>query len=296
MSKTSEYISKWANRLLSLLFYLCITTILLVILQVFCVSSFKIPTDSMEPELLSGDNILVEKLSKGARLFNVLAALRGEDIVIHRMPGIGTLKRNDVLVFNFPYQPYRWDSIAFDVMRYYVKRCIALPGDTLEIRNSRYRVKGTEEELGNVSAQRQLAATVDTLLYNVVLNTFPWNEHLGWTIREFGPLPVPAKGQVVKMDSTAWLLYRQLISWEQKRKLVLDANGNVLLNDSLIHDYRFQENYYFMAGDKMLNSQDSRYWGLLPEFFIVGKVWRIWKSVDRNTDKIRWERIWKKVE
>lgn len=296
MSKTSEYILKWTNRLLNLLFYLCIITTLLVILQVFCFSSFKIPTDSMEPELFSGDYILVNKLPKGARLFNVLAALRGEDITIYRTPGIGTLKRNDVLVFNFPYSAERWDSIAFDVMRYYVKRCIALPGDTLEIRNSRYRVNASEEELGNVSAQHQLAITPDTLLYNVVLNTFPWNERLGWTIREFGPLPVPAKGQVVKMDSTAWLLYQQLIGWEQKSKLTLDADRNVLLGDSLIHDYRFQENYYFMAGDKMLNSQDSRYWGLLPESFIVGRVWRIWKSVDRNTEKIRWKRIWKKVE
>lgn len=295
MSKTTEYISKWTNRLLCLLFYLCITAVLLVTLQVFCVTSFKIPTDSMEPELLSGDNILVNKLTKGARLFNVLASLRGEDIAIYRMLGMGELKRNDVLVFNFPYQPQRWDSIAFDVMKYYVKRCIAIPGDTLEIRNSRYRIKGSEEELGNVMAQNLLASTPDTLLHNVEMNAFPWNERLGWTIREFGPLPVPAKGQVVKMDSTTWLFYRQLISWEQKSKLTMDANGSVLLGDSVIQDYRFQENYYFMAGDKMLNSQDSRYWGLLPESFIVGKVWRIWKSVDPVTGKMRWNRFLKKV-
>lgn len=295
MSKTTEYISKWTNRLLGLLFYLCITAVLLVTLQVFCVTSFKIPTDSMEPELLPGDNILVNKLTKGARLFNVLASLRGEDIAIYRMLGMGELKRNDVLVFNFPYQPQRWDSIAFDVMKYYVKRCIAIPGDTLEIRNSRYRIKGREEELGNVMAQNLLASTPDTLLHNVEMNAFPWNERLGWTIREFGPLPVPAKGQVVKMDSTTWLFYRQLISWEQKSKLTMDANGSVLLGDSVIQDYRFQENYYFMAGDKMLNSQDSRYWGLLPESFIVGKVWRIWKSVDPVTGKMRWNRFLKKV-
>lgn len=296
MNKVSEYISKWANRLLSLFFYLCLTIVFLVMLQVFCVSSFKIPTDSMEPKLLPGDQILVNKLSKGARLFNVLAALRGEDIPIYRMSGVGALKRNDVLVFNFPYGAERWDSIAFDVMRYYVKRCVALPGDTLEIRDSHYQIKGSAEELGNVSAQHQLAVTPDTLLHNVVMNTFPWNEGLGWSIREFGPLPIPAQGQEVKMDSTTWLLYRQLIGWEQKRKLTLDAGGNVLLGDSLIYDYCFRENYYFMAGDKMLNSQDSRYWGLLPESFIVGKVWRIWKSVDRSTGKTRWERIWKKVE
>lgn len=292
----SEYLSKWTNRLLGLLFYLCITAIFLMMLQVFCVSSFKIPTDSMEPELLPGDNILVNKLSKGARLFNVLAALRGEDIAIYRMPGIRTLKRNDILVFNFPYQRQRWDSIAFDVMKYYVKRCIALPGDTLEIWNSHYRVnRKNEEQLGNVAAQHKLAITSDMLLRNVVMNTFPWNGHLGWTIREFGPLPIPSKGQVVKMDSITFLLYRQLISWEQKSKLTLDADRNVLLGDSLIHTYRFRENYYFMAGDKMLNSQDSRYWGLLPESFIVGKVWRIWKSVNPVTKEIRWNRFLKKV-
>ena len=295
MSKISEYISKWTNRLLSLLFYLCITTVFLMILQVFCVSSFKIPTDSMEPELLPGDNILVNKLPQGARLFNVLAALRGEDIAIYRMPGVGLLNRNDVLVFNFPYQRHRWDSIAFDVMKYYVKRCIALPGDTLEIRNSHYWVNRSEKQLGNVAAQYKLSVTPDTLLRNVVMNTFPWNKHLGWTIREFGPLPVPAKGQVMKMDSITFLLYRQLISWEQKNKLTLDADRNVLLGDSLIHTYCFRENYYFMAGDKMLNSQDSRYWGLLPESFIVGKVWRIWKSVNPVTKEIRWNRFLKKV-
>lgn len=293
--KVKHILCKWLDRGINIFLWGCGGVLLWLFIQVFCLTSFKIPTDSMEPELLPGDNILVNKLTKGARLFNIFASLRGEDIAIYRMSGMGELKRNDVLVFNFPYQPQRWDSIAFDVMKYYVKRCIAIPGDTLEIRNSRYRIKGSEEELGNVMAQNLLASTPDTLLHNVEMNTFPWNERLGWTISEFGPLPVPAKGQVVKMDSITWLFYRQLISWEQKSKLTMDANGSVLLGDSVIQDYRFQENYYFMAGDKMLNSQDSRYWGLLPESFIVGKVWRIWKSVDPVTGKMRWNRFLKKV-
>jgi len=45
-----------------------------------------------------------------------------------------------------------------------------------------------------------------------------------------------------------------------------------------------------------MNSQDSRYWGLLPEPFIVGKAVRIWKSVDKDTGKVRWKRIFKKIE
>ncbi|WP_242364727.1 signal peptidase I, partial [Bacteroides uniformis] len=99
--------------------------------QLLLAISFKIPSDSMEPSLLAGDYILVDKCSKGARLFDVFAALERKEVKIHRMPGWREFKRNDVLVFNFPY-PGSWDSIAFDVMSYYVKRCIAVPGDTLE--------------------------------------------------------------------------------------------------------------------------------------------------------------------
>lgn len=64
----------------------------------------------------------------------------------------------------------------------------------------------------------------------------------------------------------------------------------------MIYTYCFKENYYFVAGDKVMNSQDSRYWGLLPEPLIVGKAARIWKSVDKETDQIRWDRIWKRIE
>jgi signal peptidase I len=128
------------------------------------------------------------------------------------------------------------------------------------------------------------------------MNTFPWNKKMGWTVKEFGPLPVPAKGQVVKMDSVSWLLYRQLVGWEQKSRLRIDEVGNVSLNDSVIHEYRFCENYYFVAGDKVENSQDSRYWGLLPEPFIVGRAWMVWKSVDVDRGKVRWHRIFKGIE
>ncbi len=162
----------------------------------------------MEPTLKDGDRILVNKMINGARLFDVFAVLNNEDVVIHRTPGLGNFKRNDILVFNFPYQMNRWDSVRFDVMQYYVKRCIALPGDTLEIRGGFYKIRGCDEQLGNYSAQHDLANLDHPEQYGIVVSTFPYDKQIGWTICEFGPLPIPKKEQTVMMNRTNCLLYR----------------------------------------------------------------------------------------
>ena len=269
-----------------------------MLLLVASIASFKIPSDSMEPALLAGDNILVNKCVMGGRLFNIGDALEDEEVNISRLPGWGKVKRNDVVVFNFPYLEQRWDSIAFRVMKYYVKRCVALPGDTFEIEKGHYKVRGCTSALGNVEAQDRLMQIIERGRegdYGIVMNGYPYNDIVNWNIVSFGPLYLPAKGDVIEMSSKHVALYRNAIEWEQKKKLFLRGD-TILLNDSVIRTYRFKENYYFVAGDKVMNSQDSRYWGLLPEPFIVGKAVRIWKSVDRETDKIRWNRIFKKIE
>lgn len=290
-----KHLKKIGYKLMNLLFYLCMTLIFLVLIQLFCFTSFKIPSDSMEPALWAGDRIMVNKLVKGARLFNVTGALNQEDIDIYRMPALGKLKRNDVLVFNFPYQKGGWDSIAFDVMKYYVKRCIALPGDTLEIRKGFFKIWGVEEKLGNWSAQKRMSMLTDSTTYGVVLSAFPRDEKHNWTVQEFGPLPIPRRGQGVMLDRMTASLYRQLIGWEQKKKVRIEED-NVFIGDSLVNEYCFRENYYFVAGDRAENSQDSRYWGMLPEPFIVGKATFIWKSVDPMTGHLRWNRIFKRIK
>ena len=70
-----QKILKWLNNLINLFLLICLLVIVYFILQVFAVTSFKIPTDSMVPTLLPGDCILVDKCSKGARLFDVAAVL-----------------------------------------------------------------------------------------------------------------------------------------------------------------------------------------------------------------------------
>ena len=283
-----------SDKFLNLLFWSFILMIIWLLLQVTVVATFRIPTDSMQPTLHPGDNILVNKWVMGARVFDIWEAAEDREVEIYRLPRLGTVKRNDVLVFHFPY-PHSSDSLSMHLLKYYVKRCIALPGDTMGIKQGHYFIKGFDGPIGNVEAQKRIARLRKEDARDIVMDTYPWDKYLNWTIQNFGPLHVPARGQTVAMDSTALKLYRKLIEWEQKKPLA--RNGNkVYLGDSLIQEYRFKENYYFVGGDYMENSKDSRYWGLLPEPYIVGVATRIWKSVDKSTGKIRWDRVMKKIE
>lgn len=154
-------LKKITDCLLSVAFYICILIIGWLVLQTTCFTTFTIPSDSMAPTLQAGDRILVNKWIMGARIFNIWDALEDKEVKIHRLPGVGKVKRNDVLVFNFPY-PAKQDSLAMDVMLYYVKRCIALPGDTLEIRNGFYRIRGIEEKLGKTTCGTGRLSTTKT--------------------------------------------------------------------------------------------------------------------------------------
>ena len=289
-----RYVKYTIEVLIYSFFIIVLVIIFFLLQQIMTFTSFSIPTDSMQPTLQPGDNILVNKSIMGARIFNIWEAAEEKEVEIHRLPGLGKVKRNDVLVFHYPY-PHKNDSLSMHLLKYYVKRCIALPGDTMGIRKGHYYIKGIDEPIGNIQAQKRIEKLQKENARGIVMDTYPWDKYIDWTIQDFGPLHVPARGQTVAMDSTAVKLYRNLVEWEQKEKLTYQGK-DVFLGDSLIHEYRFQENYYFMGGDYMENSKDSRYWGLLPEPYIVGVATRIWKSVDKSTGKIRWDRVMKKIE
>ncbi len=266
--------------------------VLWFVAQVFVFASFKVPSNSMEPELISGDNLLVMKPIIGARIFNLFASLRKEPTNIYRAPGCREIKRNDVLVFNFPY-PNNWDKIEMNIFKYYVKRCVGLPGDSLSIRNGLFHIEGVQVPIGNILSQKEIAVTNN--FSEAIFNSFPFDSIMGWNIKEFGPLYIPAKGDSILMDRTNFKLYERLIEWEQKEDLEY-KDSTIYIKENQIKSYCFKKNYYFVAGDNSMNSQDSRYWGLLPEDHIVGKVSFIWGSKDLNTNKYRLNRFLKSVD
>lgn len=289
--KKQKHIRNLINKAVDIVFWSCMVTVLWFTLQVFLFSSFKIPSDSMEPELTIGDNILVLKPTIGPRVFNLFASMRNEQTEIYHIPGIKKIQRNDILVFNFPH-PNSWNKIEMHILKYYIKRCVGLPSDTLSIQNGFFHVKGIETSLGNMESQNKIATTEQ--FEDGIFHSFPFDSIISWNIKDFGPLYIPGKGDSITLNQTNCRLYRKLIEWEQQGSLQY-KDSTIFLNGTPINGYRFQKNYYFMAGDNGMNSQDSRYWGLLPEEYIVGKAWIIWKSVDPYTDKFRWNRFLKVI-
>lgn len=101
---------------------LAVAVILALFIRTFVVQAFKIPTGSMEQNLLIGDHLLVNKFVLGPSLSSVeRAVLPMKDI-----------RRGDVIVFKYPEDPERD----------FIKRVIGLPGETVEIRNKRVFVDG----------------------------------------------------------------------------------------------------------------------------------------------------------
>lgn len=217
-------------------------------------TSCVIPTYSMSPTLIEGDYIYVSLQKKDAQN-------RKE-----------SFKRNDILIFNFPYEDQE-NGMKADVEQLYCKRCAAIPGDTFYIdRQGVYHVKGTDSELGNRTGQ------IETGQLSV----------------EYDSLYIPRIGDKLLIDLNNFHLYRACIEYETKKQIKI-FRGKIYLGEQVIQSYLFKKNYYYMVGDNIGDSYDSRYWGLLPEELILGKGCFIWFSKNPETKETRWNRIFKSL-
>lgn len=258
----------------------------------FFVSFFDISGRSMEPTLVTGDNIVIDHPVLGSRIVNPLAILKGAEAQTRERTNPLKIRHNEVVVFNFPFTS-SWQKIRMNLNTYYVKRCIGLPGDTVEIRNGFYVVNRQKGIVGHQGNQLRLSLRSKESFDFSEYYTFPYDILLKWNIKEFGPLYVPGHNSYIQLTPLNFLLYKTLIEWEQKKPLYY-ANDKIFLGDQEINGYYFQKNYYFMGGDRVEDSEDSRYWGLVPEEFIVGRALLILKSID-NEGNYRWNRFLKRI-
>ncbi len=124
--------------------------VLMLIVRVFLLQAFRIPSESMRDTLLVGDFLFVTKLDYGAKL----------PFTHIRLPGLRAPRRGDIIVFQWPPDP----------SQDFIKRCIATTGETVEIRHRQVFVNGRPlvepytrhtapmEEPGGMSPRDNLAA------------------------------------------------------------------------------------------------------------------------------------------
>ncbi|MCM1516744.1 MAG: signal peptidase I, partial [Paraprevotella sp.] len=257
--------------------------------RTFVADQFIIPSWSMSPTLVPGDRVVVNKLIMGARLYTDFNFRQGgQELKSIRMKGMRSLKHNDIAVFNYPQVG---GHIAFKINYVYCKRCIALPGDTLSIVDGHYKNNNYRDTLGLGAMQARLSEVDETGYSAEALAVYPFDEHVGWTFKNMGPLYIPRRGDIMPLTPKEGVVYKSLLEHETGKQITVDWEQNtVMMNGKVATKHEWRNNYYFMAGDNVFDSMDSRYWGLVPEDYIVGVVQMISYSKDRKTDTIKWER------
>ena len=126
-------------------------------------------------------------------------------------------------------------------------------------------------------------------------NVFPYDTfavHQSWTRDNFGPVWIPKKGTVLKLTPENYSIYERSIRVYEKNDFYM-KDGKFFLNGKEVSDYSFKMDYFWMMGDNRQGSQDSRYWGFVPEDRIVGKAWLIWFSWENGP---RWKRLFNIVK
>ncbi|MBO7457887.1 MAG: signal peptidase I [Paludibacteraceae bacterium] len=208
----------------------------------------------------------------------------------------------------------------------YVKRCVGTPGDSLKIVENVIYINGEREPEreglqlnylvktdGHVFAAKYLEKIGISVADRVQVDGTTWHfpltqamkaeleknphvlgmavepetaggdvyplGHNEWTRDNYGPIYIPRKGDRIMITEDNFWLYKRIADAYEFKPM------------SIGEEYEFEMDYYWMMGDNRHNSADSRYWGFVPEDHIVGRPVFVWLSIDKDTRRIRFERL-----
>ena len=155
----------------------------------------------------------------------------------------------------------------------------------------------TIAEAERLSKVMELDSIVRRVNRSKTPNTSFFPNHLpyDWNEDNFGPILLPKAGTSVALTLENLPLYKKIIREYEKNPLEV-KDGAIFINGKETTQYSFQQDYYWMMGDNRHRSEDSRYWGFVPEDHIVGKPVLIWFSIEGINDGIRnWSIRWDRV-
>ncbi len=281
----TEVALSWIKSFVVVLFFLMILNSLLF-------ANFLVPTGSMENTVMTGDRLLVNRLYGPSTpqiipFFNI-------PLPYKMLPSPCEPERGDVIVFVFPGMR---DEAKAQEFQYYLKRCIALPGDTLQIIDNLVYVNSKPQPLSEHGVTLKNMREDPSEIYR----TFP--KGANFTHDNYGPIRIPKKGDIIPLNSQNYQEWDTFIKREY-HNISINSSG-IYIDDKPVSSYVVEQDYYFGMGDNRDMSLDSRYWGFIPRDHILGSpvvCWLSWEIYDENNQEysffeklahIRWDRIGK---
>ncbi len=251
-----------------------------LVLNSFVIASFEVPTGSMENEIMTGDFLLVNKFVYGGTTpgtmppFQVLPIFNIKiptvDVPRFKLPSFWDVEKGDVIVFVWPGNRDEVQSAEFT---YYLKRCIATQGDTLEIKDRIVFVNGKQVQFPrNVKFNYTNIRPKGYADERIFPPNSPFNED------NYGPLIIPKKGMVIPLSPTDYYQWKTFIRRE-KHTIEMKA-GVISIDGKQTESYTVERDYVFGMGDNRDNSLDSRFWGFIPKEDVVGTPLVVYWSWD----------------
>lgn len=259
------------NKLFKFIKILVLIIIIALVLKAFLFDAFQIPSSSMENTLLSGDFILVNKfvynLTTPREIPIVNFPIPHSNLFEISKPGI-----NDLVVFEFP-SGFESDSLRNGSK--YIKRIVAGPHDTLQIINKEFFVNGKKHELpASVKMSKENLRAGGVTENNIYPPGVKWNRD------NYGPIVIPAKGDTIKIIPENFERWQSVIVMDFGQRSLIPEGTIVTLNGKIISDYVLTQDHYFVIGDNVDSSMDSRHFGFITDNMIIGKAMFIYWSFD----------------
>jgi signal peptidase I len=238
------------------------------VIRSFLVEAFRIPTGSMKNSLLVGDYLFVNKLSYYIKTPKYIPFTSLE------IPHFGFktfgVDHGDVVVFEYPGD--RDDVTPKEKNVNYIKRCIGLPGDSIEVRDKQVYVNG--KLMTNPAGMRYDQKSMPK--GHPDSEMFPKGAK-NWNRDWYGPIRIPKKGDVIDLTADnidAWSVFIQ----REGHSVKTDGSGPIIIDDKPTNKYTVERDYLWMMGDNRDNSADSRFWGFCPYENVVGSALFIYWS------------------
>lgn len=259
--------------LLNQLKSLSLTIIIFIFITSALIEGSIVPTPSMEGTILTGDRLFINKFIFGPSTPTYIPFTNIE-LPSLRLPPIRDPERNEIIVFRYPGE---LNQLKDDKIEFWVKRCIGIPGDKVEIKNKVIFVNDEESPIPH-----EIKYSINPLKTEgkKIQSIYPPNSN--WNEDNYGPIVIPQKGDRIFLTPENIEEWRALINREIGREVVEIEQNEIKIEGKIVNSYTIAKDYYFMVGDNRDNSLDSRFWGFVPRENIVGTPIIVFWSWDSN--------------